>query len=267
MTHAVTQRDMLTSSGLRVAALYIDPRGPYPALPGVDAWDETRDARGYPGPGPVIVHPPCGPWGLLSKLCRLQDATLAPLAVEQVRTYGGALEHPVGSRLWTACGLPAPGEGPDDFGGVTIRVEQVAWGHTCRKPTLIYLVGCDLDFVRTTIRTGGTPTHGISSKARRGALLAPSSAARRKTPLAFAEWLVAIAERALSNLAPLSIGLHLVLGQLYSRIEMRIDGALRTAAAWGPGHMVRARGLALAVRAALNVGPAAALGRLNGGAQ
>lgn len=32
--------------------------------------------------------------------------------------------------------------------------------------------------------------------ARRGALLAPSSAARRKTPLAFAEWLVAIARTA-----------------------------------------------------------------------
>ena len=79
---------------------------------------------------------------------------------------------------------------------MTIRVEQVAWGHTCRKPTLLYLVGCDLDFVRATIRTGGTPTHGISSKARRGALLAPSSAARRKTPLAFAEWLVAIARTA-----------------------------------------------------------------------
>lgn len=31
---------------------------------------------------------------------------------------------------------------------------------------------------------------------RRGALLAPSSAARHKTPLAFAEWLVAIARTA-----------------------------------------------------------------------
>lgn len=179
-----------------IAALYIDPRGPYPKLPGVDAWDETRDARGYPGPGPVIVHPPCGPWGLLAEFCRLQDSTLAPLAVGQVRGFGGVLEHPVGSRLWEHCNLPPPGEGPDEHGGVTIRVEQVAWGHTCRKPTLLYLVGCDLDFVRATIRTGGTPTHGISSKARRGALLAPSSAARRKTPLAFAEWLVAIARTA-----------------------------------------------------------------------
>ena len=72
-----------------IAALYIDPRGPYPKLPGVDAWDETRDARGYPGPGPVIVHPPCGPWGLLAEFCRLQDSTLAPLAVGQVRGFGG----------------------------------------------------------------------------------------------------------------------------------------------------------------------------------
>jgi hypothetical protein len=27
-----------------VAALYIDPRGPYPIMPGVDCWDEARDS-------------------------------------------------------------------------------------------------------------------------------------------------------------------------------------------------------------------------------
>lgn len=102
-----------------IAALYVDPRGPYPSIPGVDAWDEARDARGFTGPGPVIVHPPCGPWGLLAEFCYLQDVALAPLAVGQVREHAGVLEHPVGSRLWGACGLPAPGEKPDAFGGVT----------------------------------------------------------------------------------------------------------------------------------------------------
>lgn len=246
-----------------VAALYVDPRGPYPGIAGVDPWDAERDARGYAGPGPVIAHPPCGPWGHLRGLCRLQDATLAPLAVGQVRRWGGLLEHPVGSRLWAACGLPAPGEGPDEWGGVTIRVEQVAWGHACRKPTLLYLVGLDPAEALASARTGGQPTHGIASRARRGGLLAPSAAIRRRTPPAFAEWLVGLAAGALGNGPPVAPALWLTSSAGHSRLELEADGARRTASTWGPGHEARLRALALGVRAALrSVGAAAALAKL-----
>lgn len=37
-----------------IAALFIDPRGPYMDLEGVDPWPESRDARSYQGPHPVI---------------------------------------------------------------------------------------------------------------------------------------------------------------------------------------------------------------------
>ena len=75
-----------------VSALYIDPRGPYPALV-ADCWDEARDAKHYDGPNPVVAHPPCGPWGRLRFLCKYQDASCGPRAVEQVRAFGGVLEH------------------------------------------------------------------------------------------------------------------------------------------------------------------------------
>lgn len=46
-----------------VAALYVQKNGAYWNLPGVDPWDEERDARLYDGPHPVVAHPPCQRWG------------------------------------------------------------------------------------------------------------------------------------------------------------------------------------------------------------
>ena len=40
-----------------VAALYVEPKGCYVGVAGVDAWDEARDARRYAGPYPVVAHP------------------------------------------------------------------------------------------------------------------------------------------------------------------------------------------------------------------
>jgi len=165
-------------------------------MPGVECWDEQRDARNYAGPHPVVAHPPCGPWGSLAKRCR-QDASLAPLAVEQVRRWGGALEHPKASALWHACGLPRPGELPDPYGGVTIEVNQVDWGHACAKPTWVYLVGYRPE--RYPRRATGVPTHaiwhGAMERARLGRpqLKAASQEIRRRTPPAFAEFLVELA--------------------------------------------------------------------------
>jgi hypothetical protein len=45
-----------------VAALYVEKDGAYFGLPGVDPWDEERDATLYDGPYPVVAHPPCNRW-------------------------------------------------------------------------------------------------------------------------------------------------------------------------------------------------------------
>ena len=42
-----------------VAALYVQEDGCYVGLPDVDPWPESRDARLYEGPWPVVAHPPC----------------------------------------------------------------------------------------------------------------------------------------------------------------------------------------------------------------
>ena len=63
-----------------IAALYIDPRGPYPKMAEVDCWDETRDARLYDGPHAIVAHPPCTnvPPGI--KVCSAQQRRRTPPA-------------------------------------------------------------------------------------------------------------------------------------------------------------------------------------------
>ena len=46
-----------------VAALFVETGGAYFGVPGVDPWDEPRDARLYTGHLPVVAHPPCQRWG------------------------------------------------------------------------------------------------------------------------------------------------------------------------------------------------------------
>lgn len=117
-----------------VVALYVDPRGPYPGLV-TDWYDEKRDARTYTGSLPVVAHPPCGPWGRLRHLSKHDDPQHGIDAVSVVRRLGGVLEHPKDSKLWGACQIPRPDEPADAWGGFTIRVNQVDWGHPCVKPT------------------------------------------------------------------------------------------------------------------------------------
>lgn len=184
---------------MKVAALYIDPRGPYPKMTDVDCWDESRDARLYAGPWPVVAHPPCGPWGRLRHLYRGSEHDCAPIAVAQVRRFGGVLEHPARSLLWSECRLPAPGDDPDAHGGFSVAIDQCAWGHVARKHSWLYFVGVEGHIVASTTRTGGAPTHWISggrtASSRAGSPVPPgikvcSAQQRRRTPPLFAEWLV-----------------------------------------------------------------------------
>jgi hypothetical protein len=188
-----------------VAALYVDPRGPYPKLL-EQWWDEKRDARTYAGPWPVVAHPPCGPWCAFSHLCKLQDPELAPLAFEQVRRHGGVLEHPAGSgafRCARPTSAPFPGELPDEYGGRTIEVDQLWWGHSCRKKTWLYLVHVDLSYCgEPPPFPNAKPTHdlmgsrGKNAKAKRAGKREASQEMRRRTPPAFAEWLISLAATA-----------------------------------------------------------------------
>jgi hypothetical protein len=204
-----------------VAVLYVDPRGPYPSLvvPGVqlECWGlPYRDARRYEGPWPVVAHPPCGPWGKLRHMYRGNEHYCAIRAVTQVRACGGVLEHPAESLLWKhfdfcpSVRMARPGDEPDWSGGYTVEVNQCDWGHVARKRTWIYCVGVDRSALVTP--KPREPTHWISGgRGRVGkkakttpvppGIKVASAQQRRRTPPAFAEYLVSLAKAAAESRA------------------------------------------------------------------
>jgi hypothetical protein len=179
-----------------VAALFVDPRGPYFNLYGVDPWDITRDAKAYDGPWPIVAHPPCGPWGRLRHQSKYQDPTCAPLAVEALKRYGGILEHPAHSLLWDELDLPRPGEERDGLRCVEIR--QVEWGHVARKETWL-LSTTDCDELSPAPFPGRESTHWITGRAGEARLYGRKIASekmRKLTPPLLAAELVRVARSA-----------------------------------------------------------------------
>lgn len=198
-----------------VAALFVETDGAYFGLPGVDPWDEARDARLYAGPHPVVAHPPCQRWGRYwhgapNKPHQYKlgdDAGCFEAALTAVRRWGGVLEHPAHSKAWEAFDLAAPhkagGWSAADFqGGWTCHVEQGHYGHLSRKATWLYANSVDLPSLRwgaaeQRIHPVALAKHGYA-KARRIGMMAmvggkDKTRIRNTTPAQFRDVLVSMA--------------------------------------------------------------------------
>lgn len=204
-----------------VAALYVETGGSYFSLPGVDPWDEARDARLYDGPWPVVAHPPCQRWGKLwagqplwikrtgERKIKGDDGGCFAAALDAVRRWGGVLEHPWGSHAWPHFSLNKPPRKggwiiADDYGW-TCCVEQGQYGHYARKPTLLYVVGAKLPELRWGISEPSFPPeavqkYGLAYCKRAGELAfkggGKDNSHRIGTPAAFRELLLGIAASA-----------------------------------------------------------------------
>ena len=205
-----------------IAALYVEDGGCYFGLEGVDPWPESRDARQYAGPHPVVAHPPCQRWGKLwagqplwikrtgQRKVKGDDGGCFKAALASVRQWGGVLEHPWGSHAWPHFGLNTPSrEGgwikADDVGGWTCCVEQGRYGHYARKPTLLYVVGRDLPELLWGKSEAQFPPeaierHGLAYCKRAGELAfkggGTDSSPRIGTPEPFRDILIAMARAA-----------------------------------------------------------------------
>lgn len=188
-----------------IAALFVDPAGIYASIPGVEIWDETRDARSYDGPWPVVAHPPCERWGRYwagqpgspRRKAKGDDGGCFAAALAAVRRWGGVLEHPQASGAFAAFGLTRPPENGGwvaadwpEHDGWSCYVEQGAYGHQALKRTWLYAHGVDLPSLRW-----GRPAGVFRSVENM-----PSAGYQRiATPLAFAEALLSISRSARSG--------------------------------------------------------------------
>lgn len=181
---------------MTVAALYVAADSVYKTLPGVDCWDAERDARCYMGPWPVVAHPPCRGWSRLRAMSKAppDEVALGPLAVHQVRYWGGVLEHPAGSSLWPWCRLPEPGQW--DRHGFCLGVPQFWWGHRAEKRTLLYICGVEPRSLPAVPLVLGEASHVLGLYSGRDRSRSRPDLPKREraaTPLAFARWLVDVA--------------------------------------------------------------------------
>lgn len=203
----------------QIAALYVETDGSYYGLPGVEPWDEARDARLYNGPHPVVCHPPCQRWGKLwagqplwikrtgERKTKGDDAGCFEAALAAVRKFGGVLEHPWGSHAWPHFNLNVPPRSggwiaADFHGGWTCCVEQGRYGHYARKPTLLLAYGVDLPELAWGVSEARYPQeaidkHGLAYCKRAGELAfqggGTDSSPRIGTPEPFRDLLISMA--------------------------------------------------------------------------
>ena len=201
-----------------IAALYVQKRGAYAGLVGVDPWYEERDARRYAGPYPVVAHPPCQRWGrywqggpsAVVKHEKGADGGCFAAALAAVRRFGGVLEHPAATSAWEHHGIRRPPVGggwveAGDGVGYTASVEQGHYGHRARKATWLYVAGVASSLLPELVwgpsdaeleHRPTTSEEGRLKERRRGAIERMSQRERAATPAAFRYVLVDLARKA-----------------------------------------------------------------------
>lgn len=198
---------------MKIAALFVERDGCYYGLPDVDPWDKARDARLYAGPHPVVAHPPCERWGRFAKGSPMKrgytlgdDGGCFEAALRAVRTWGGVLEHPADSVAWDHFDLCKPvkrggwsATGRDH--ALVCHVEQGHYGHVARKATWLYVWPADNrvpDLIwgpaDQRLPAKRLAERGYEAARRCGAVANMSHAQRQRTPFAFRNLLISIAQ-------------------------------------------------------------------------
>jgi hypothetical protein len=172
-----------------ISVLFAARNSIYKTIPGLDIWDEDRDALNWSGGNPGIFHPPCRLWSaFLSQFSKADrsEKDLGIWSVCEVRKHGGILEQPAFSKLWDAAGVPYPPY-QDEF-GFSISIDQFWFNHQCRKRTWLYICALPRSLLPAypikLVAEYPVALHG------RGKVPRSDKRQRSATPVEFARWLI-----------------------------------------------------------------------------
>ena len=166
----------------------------YRLLPDLDLFDLQRNALSTISNAPAIYHPPCRSWGRLRQFAKTPSGEhwLAVWAILRIWRYGGVLEHPAGSKLWSFMKLARPGQRYDFHGGFSVSLNQSWFGYPAKKNTWLYIVGCEISDLPEMPLCFNAITKTVSGSKNRNVLKELSHSERSRTTLQFNEYLVAV---------------------------------------------------------------------------
>ena len=166
----------------------------YRLLPDLDLFDLRRNALSTVSNAPAIYHPPCRSWGRLRQFAKTPSGEhwLAVWAVLRMWRYGGVLEHPAGSKLWSFMNLARPGQRYDLHGGFSVSLNQSWFGYPAKKNTWLYIVGCEISDLPEMPLCFNAITKTVSGSKNRNVLKELSHSERSRTTLQFNEYLVTV---------------------------------------------------------------------------
>jgi len=191
---------------VKVSALFVQSDGCYFNKENIDPWPQSRDAKLYCGPNPVVAHPPCQLWGALARVNYKRwggehnrpenDLGCFAAALASVNKFGGVLEHPAKTYAWGRFGLSKPvNHGWNRSGdGWTCEVWQSAYGHKARKATWLYYRGFSEPRDLRWGRISGT--HQVGYQDNRGKAANKPTLSKKEansTPVEFRDELIALA--------------------------------------------------------------------------
>jgi hypothetical protein len=173
-----------TNPGRTVSALCVERDSCYTRLSNVRCYTHWHDARTFDRATPIIAHPPCRGWSkALRHLAKppAGEMELGLQCCEWLKTCGGVLEHPAGSHLFNAGGLPPAGTTAGPL--TTIEVLQSWWGFPCLKRTWLCFSRIDMRQI--------VPPYTLHTPSRSGKRFeSMTRKTRSHTTAALAHWLV-----------------------------------------------------------------------------